>query len=332
VSEIEAADLDQFVAEIYRVAIERSPADFIEWCFDQIPGFIETTAMSWANLMSDGSIHNSCFRGIDDSTTMFADYESVREFDRLSPQAMKHQDQAWSANALDPANPYHESFQEFALKHNIPRAMAIVSKIPATESFQIIALWRDENATDFGPADKARLEYFASHLMHGLIHSRRFSIRSRLLAKWSEHNHIATITRQGLVIDIEEGFSNLVLRHWPNHNKAELPSPLLELANPALTDITCLRAGTTLFRLHRHEAVELLIATELGELTQLTDRELEISQMFAGGSDHRQIAETIQRSSATVRNHLRSVYQKLNVSTRTELATVLARLTPFKDN
>jgi len=262
---------------------------------------------------------------------MLEDYERVREFDKLAPHAMRHQNKAWSANALDPANQYHESFKQFVLKHNVPKAMVLVSSIPPTANLQIVALWRAKTDAEFSASDEAKLERLSTHLVQGLTHSRQYSIRRRLLANWSRHNHVATITRHGLVVDIEEGFNDLIRQHWPEHNDTLLPPALLAMVDPEPSHHTTLRVGDVLFRLHRHEAIELFIATELGELAKLTDRELEISRMFAGGADHRQIAETIQRSSATVRNHLRNVYQKLNVSTRTQLATVLDRLTPFAD-
>jgi len=331
VTDDEATDIDRFTTEIYQVALELTPLDFVEWCFDRLPELVPSRALSWAYLMSDGSIDSAYIRGVDNERAILEEYEIVREFDKLTPHAMRHQNTAWSANALDPANQFDESYKNFVRKYDVPKAMVFVSSIPPTANLQVIALWRGEADAEFCDSDEAKLERCSTHLVQGLIHSRQYSIRRRLLANWSRHNHVATVTRHGLVVDIEEGFNDIVRQHWPEHGETQLPPTLLAMVDPEPSHHTTLRVGDVLFRLHRHEAIELFIATELGELAKLTDRELEISRMFAGGADHRQIAESIQRSSATVRNHLRNVYQKLNVSTRTQLATVLDRLTPFVD-
>ena len=53
--------------------------------------------------------------------------------------------------------------------------------------------------------------------------------------------------------------------------------------------------------------------------TGLTNRELEISMLIYQGNSAREIAEEINLSYHTVRNHIKSIYSKLGVSTRSEL-------------
>lgn len=51
---------------------------------------------------------------------------------------------------------------------------------------------------------------------------------------------------------------------------------------------------------------------------QLTERETEVLQLLSAGSATAQIAETLQISERTVRFHLSNIYDKLNVSSRSE--------------
>jgi DNA-binding NarL/FixJ family response regulator len=48
----------------------------------------------------------------------------------------------------------------------------------------------------------------------------------------------------------------------------------------------------------------------------LTDRELEVLELLAQGDDHKLIAEKLFLSSPTVRDHLRSIYDKLHVHSK----------------
>lgn len=62
-----------------------------------------------------------------------------------------------------------------------------------------------------------------------------------------------------------------------------------------------------------------------GREENLTTRELEILRLVAEGLGNRQIARQLGMSVATVRTHLNSVYGKLRVKTRVELALFAAQ-------
>jgi len=68
----------------------------------------------------------------------------------------------------------------------------------------------------------------------------------------------------------------------------------------------------------RHIASRL---TERMMRSDLTTRELEILRMLAKGLTNKQIGRVLRISSNTVRNHVNSVIEKLDVSDRTEAAT-----------
>ena len=55
----------------------------------------------------------------------------------------------------------------------------------------------------------------------------------------------------------------------------------------------------------------------------LSQRELQIAQSFAGGETYQTIADTLCIAPSTVRTHLATIYRKLEVSSKLELATYL---------
>lgn len=57
----------------------------------------------------------------------------------------------------------------------------------------------------------------------------------------------------------------------------------------------------------------------------LTPRELEIAHFVARGKTNRAIAAALYVSQRTVENHLYSIYSKLGIGTRTELAFLMYR-------
>ncbi len=55
-----------------------------------------------------------------------------------------------------------------------------------------------------------------------------------------------------------------------------------------------------------------------GALAELTPREAEVLELLAQGARYKEIAERLGISLETVKNHLRKIYEKLHVSSRTE--------------
>jgi len=66
-------------------------------------------------------------------------------------------------------------------------------------------------------------------------------------------------------------------------------------------------------------------AAEGARFSELTERELEILRLLADGLSNAEIATRVFISEKTVRNHLVSIYAKLEVSDRLELAIYAGR-------
>jgi LuxR family maltose regulon positive regulatory protein len=61
-----------------------------------------------------------------------------------------------------------------------------------------------------------------------------------------------------------------------------------------------------------------LIKTDDGLVERLSERELEVLRLLANGLSNKKITETLFVSLSTVKTHLRNIYGKLNVHSRTE--------------
>lgn len=64
-------------------------------------------------------------------------------------------------------------------------------------------------------------------------------------------------------------------------------------------------------------------SNEMTEIEQLTDAEMAVLRLVAGGVDNQAIADQLHFSAQTVANRLRTIYQKLQVNSRTQ-ATLYA--------
>jgi two-component system NarL family response regulator len=57
----------------------------------------------------------------------------------------------------------------------------------------------------------------------------------------------------------------------------------------------------------------------------LTGRELNVLELLARGKSNKEIGVSLYISETTVKSHLRSIFRKLNVLSRTEAITVASR-------
>ena len=64
-------------------------------------------------------------------------------------------------------------------------------------------------------------------------------------------------------------------------------------------------------------------AGAVGFEERLSTRELEVAEAVAMGLSNKQLAATLHISVRTVENHMRSIFEKLGVTTRTRLAAKL---------
>ncbi len=325
----------ELITSIYREARERKPDAFIRWVFETIPTVLPCASQSWFYFLPDRAtksleILSDDIHGIDNVEQFVADYNSVKTWDPLTWKTAQTPAKAFFLDIDATVEPIDPQFVAFARKYDIPKSLMMSFEVPRTKTRHLYVLMRGQSATPFTTVDAASLEQLLPHLIQARIHCREFALKSRMLDYWSEHNAIATLTDSGQFTDIENRFADFVRNIWPQTKDGDTPDELIDLLNENNVDNRTLRKEAIMFRHTVVNSMNLIVATDMGPLSRLSDREIEIGQLFADGDDHKMIATRINRSAATVRNHLRNIYQKLGVKSRSELAEVLSRLSPLR--
>lgn len=107
----------------------------------------------------------------------------------------------------------------------------------------------------------------------------------------------------------------------------------LELARARIVG-TLLHAGVTRFSCDTFDDEEAAGSAHrireslTGEDSRLSDRELEVAEAVARGLTNKEVGEALNISVRTVENHMRSIFAKLKINTRTRLAARLHRMKP----
>jgi len=325
-------DLIQLTTDIYKTARECSQDEYVSWVFEQVPTLIPCSSQAWTYLLADKpnnnyQINSPDICGIDDVEQLLLDYEAVRTLDPLVASLVDVPGEVFYIDDDDPRSGVHPDFCKFTTKYDFPKSMAMAIELPKTRNLHVFALWRRRSEPQFNDDDASVFKQLLPHLVQGRIHCREFSLKSRMLDSWAKYNSIATFTEDRLVIDLESRFDEIVTDKFPHSNCDAIPAEIMQLL--LTQDPNWLRVDDVIFRRYRIDSTDIIIATQLGVLAKLTNREIDIGRKFAMGNDHKVIAFEINRSASTVRNHLRNVYQKLEINSRSELAEKLSRLSPI---
>ena len=96
-------------------------------------------------------------------------------------------------------------------------------------------------------------------------------------------------------------------------------------ANELRESVTRVARGETALSPEVTRTVMSWVTQPPQELPQLSARELQILEQVAQGSSNKAIGTTLSLSTRTVEAHMRSIFDKLGVSSRTEAVTVAVR-------
>ena len=98
----------------------------------------------------------------------------------------------------------------------------------------------------------------------------------------------------------------------------------IRLAPKGEAQISSRIAGAMIERLFHLSRMFSAVENKIDGDVRLTSRELEVLQFIAGGFTNQEIADRLVVEVGTVKNHVHSILEKLNVSNREEAASYLA--------
>jgi len=121
------------------------------------------------------------------------------------------------------------------------------------------------------------------------------------------------------------GFSALILGSAASYLAKIFFNSSFELSNLAVSLILFPFFGWLIGEICQKEKVEASKETEIPLFIKekLSPREVQIIKLLKEDKTNREIATELNRSEKTIKNHLSSIYQKLNVSSRYELLSLL---------
>lgn len=182
---------------------------------------------------------------------------------------------------------------------------------PKTRFTRWLTLFRADDRAYCTETERLLLAGLMPHIQQALELNRLTHLNQVNMAHGQATQGAAIADLRGVLYHADAAFEQALRAEWDDWRGHMLPAVVMK----------SLLQGSTRF-MGRSQVVTLRVEHQLLFLKSrtrcaadgLTPREFTVAQLMVKGNTHKQIAGMLQRSPATVRSQIRSIYDKLNVS------------------
>lgn len=205
-------------------------------------------------------------------------------------------------------------------RYNIEHILATTSIDPISTLHELISIYRADMDKPFSEEERLFQQNLVPHLAETWRINRLSHLNQVNQPLCTVNSHSAAADNKGILHLIEPNFIRLLLDEWPRWRGPHLPDGL----------ISCIKnqdgrfvGNTLVIRFSRLNDLFLLRGRKKSRVDFLSQREHEVANRFSTGNTHKEIAQALKLSPATVRNYLSAVYLKLGISNKAELVNIL---------
>lgn len=211
----------------------------------------------------------------------------------------------------------YDAVKEHSRRWGISHVLCTTQVHAQAGLYWVMAISRANVDEPFTEIERATNEIVAPHLVSAARRARIGQLRAHSHAGDTHGEAAAIANDEGLVLEADPGFAELVRRGWPRWNGPTLPREIVDLARAPSPER--LVRGPASVRADRASGVVLLHVRLTVPADRLTPREREIATAFSTGETYRELGARFGIAPNTVRRHLSNVYDKLGISSKVEL-------------
>jgi DNA-binding CsgD family transcriptional regulator len=309
-------NLSRLLLDIHRGGRTTEPALFQDWALQQIKIHIPFDAAVWScGVAQDFLAHSHKAHLINLPHSLLKDIFFLREFELLQQQLLQP-----SKNEVTCVTSAFHLQADTPLKRcNFEYMLCTLVLDPLTCLMTTVALLRLDN-WPFTEAEQALNQALIPHVVD-IYDSHRLDYLMQLREADGKLYAPALIDEEGMLHVTDKRFPQLMREEWPTWSGPYLPKPLMQSLKD---DASRAFLGNTIVA-HASLAEEqmLLRIRKKYPYDHLGKREHQVAELFAHGLTYKEIAKAMDISPSTVGNHLYTVYAKLGINNKLELAKIV---------
>ena len=249
---------------------------------------------------------------------MMADYEQVKQHDTLSARALAQPGTTLNVSVGRTRWPLHPDMLRHVRKWGLDHSLGTVFIDPALQLCSAVSFYRGATRPAFTAAERALKQQLMVHLVEA------WNLNALMYCEQpvpdAVRRTLALVDAEGMIYNADAGLQAVLQTEFAGWAGPRLPDSL----------VAGLCRGETMAFRGRHLAASVVRMLEdglrlvrvrpLAAADQLSARERDVAAQFAAGHSHKEIAQALGISPATVRNQVQTVYLKLGVRSKVALA------------
>jgi DNA-binding CsgD family transcriptional regulator len=311
----------RLLLELYRVARETPIDTFEDRAINLIRPLIgfersiwgigETTPLGF-NILNIHPDH-------DEPEEMLHHYEEVAYQDTAAFEVMQNRGKAIAFHSPTVFKERDKSGVRALVNRFKHQNMLVVSDRSNSRFVQWMSLYRADERSYYTEEERLLCELIAPHMMEALTTNR--AIHMDQIGIDQRHYARGFTDRKGVLQFSEPNLETLIQLEWPSWNGPLLPPFLME---SLATHGEGRFLGKNIVICSVPQKTFLFLgARKRCNADGLSLRELEVARQIADGLSHKEVAKLLNISPATVRNHTKSIYEKLEINNKVQLVIAL---------
>jgi DNA-binding CsgD family transcriptional regulator len=256
---------------------------------------------------------------------MVTDYERVKQHDWVMQSCLANLGRTINANLTTSKSGIHANIAAHYERWGMLQILGTIQPVPELDLFTAISVYRRDGERYFSEDERALMQELMPHLVEALQINTVHYLDREPGSSGTTLRARARIDGHGVLHQAEPGLPDLIRREVEGWSGSLVPRPWLAVLAPGADPYRGKAVVVTVLR-RLQDLTYLIGVRTLAPIDRLSPRQVEVVREFAKGKSHREIAEQLGTSPATVRTQIQAAYAKLGVSSKAELGTLLAEL------
>lgn len=318
--------VESFISHLYLSAGRIPPESYRVWALEQLQRVVDFDAAFWGTGgLQSREFHYVEHLGLDEHYGQrlvdTIDINPIREavLGRLGePVAMSevYPDDSFFTSEL------HEHLFK---PYGIERILASGHFDERSGLYTLLSLYRQNRDQDFSTGEKQLVGRLVFHMVAAasynfFLHVEK-SDNERAESEGSDATAWAICDGEGFYHEAQPRFLDFIEQYFPDNKAQCLPFWHSDFIESSATRTKEVINGLSVV-VENHQKLFLVGIRPASVIDQLTDREREVVTWITQGLTYKEVARKIGLAPSTVSNHLYRVYNKLGISSKTELANL----------
>jgi DNA-binding CsgD family transcriptional regulator len=309
-------NLSRLLLEIHRGGRTIEPGHFQDWALQQIKLHIPFDAAMWSyGIAQEHAAHTHKAHVHNLPHSLYEEIFNLREYEILRRKTLRQVGNEVVCNSV----PFQLEADSPLKRCNIQYVLCTLILDPLTRLITTVALCRLGN-WPFSQEEQELSQALMPHVVDIYDNTR---LEYLMLQREADSRIYAPalVDEEGMLHVTDKRFPQLLVEEWPAWSGPYLPQELKQWLNGES------QASYTGHTLVAHATLTddqlLLRARKKHPYDNLGKREHEVAELFARGLSYKEIAKAMDISPSTVGNHLYTVYAKLGINNKLELAKMV---------